>query len=229
MNFLIEFLIIDKGIPEQSILLLLLIPIVAMIISFWRQIIGLSSFGIYAPIVMTFAFYQLGLTSEGSNLIQGVKYGLALSLVVFLFATFAHEITKKFKLHYLPKMSIVLSIVALGVFFLLVFGALLGRKGFTGIDTLPLLLLITISEQMISIYTKKGKKTAYLLSFSTLAFSCLTYILISWESFQDFILRYPYVSILTILATFIIGQWKGFRIKEYFRFKSLLTPSGEHS
>jgi hypothetical protein len=228
MNPLIDFLINENGIPEQSILLLLLIPIVATIISIWRQVIGLSSFGIYAPIVMTFAFYQLGLTPNGSSLVQGIKYGLALSLVVFVSATIAHEITKKFKLHYLPKMSIILSIVAVGVFSLLTLGAYLNRHGFTGIDTLPLLLLITVSEQMISMYNKKGKKVAYLLSLSTLLFSCLTYIFISWGSLQNFLLKYPFVSILTLIATFLIGRWKGFRIKEYFRFKSLLTSSGEH-
>ncbi len=229
MNPLIDFLINQKGIPEQSILLLLLIPIVATIISIWRQVIGLSSFGIYAPIVMTFAFYQLGLTPSGSSLGQGMKYGLALTLMVFASATFAHEITKKIKLHYLPKMSIILSIVAIGIFSLLTLGAYFNRHGFTQIDTLPLLLLITVSEQMISMYNKKGRKTAYLLSFSTLLFSCLTYAFISWGSLQDFLLKYPFISLLTLIATFAIGRWKGFRIKEYFRFKTLLTPSGEHS
>lgn len=228
MNPLIEFLITEQGIPQSSILLMLLLPIVATIISAWRQIIGLKTFGIYAPIVMTFAFYSLGLTEEnGVNLIQGLKYGLALSLVVFVSASIAHEFTKRIRLHYLPKMSIVLSLVAVSVFATLVFAGYMNKGGFLSVDTYPLLLLITVSEQLISIYIKKGRKSAYVLSIGTILFSTLTFILISWKSFHAFLLTYPYVPLLTIILNFLIGTWKGFRIKEYFRFKSLLVENIE--
>jgi predicted Na+-dependent transporter len=108
MNPLIEFLIETKGIPETSIILLLTLPIIATIISFARQIVGIQTFGIYAPILITYAFYQLGLTPDGSDLQQGLKYGFALVITVFLTASITHDITKKIRLHYLPKMSILL-------------------------------------------------------------------------------------------------------------------------
>lgn len=225
MNPLVEFLIETKGIPETSIFLLLILPVIASIIAIWRQFIGLKTFGIYAPILITFAFYQLGLTNEGVNQIQGLKYGLALALTVFLTATLAHELTKKVRLLFLPKMSLVLSIVALATFGLLTIAAYFDRGGFIAVDTLPILLLITVSEQQISIYIKKGKKTAYLLTIGTLIISVLSYLLISWDFLKTLILRYPYISLLGILFNFIIGQWTGFRLKEYFRFKNILNKS----
>lgn len=226
MNPLIQFLIETKGIPETSIILLLMLPLVATIIAFWRQFIGLRTFGIYAPILITFAFYQLSITpNNNTNLLQGLKYGLALAVVVFITATFAHEVTKKIRLHYLPKMSILLSLVAIGVFGTLVLASYLNRGGFTSVDILPLLLMITVSEQMISIYIKKGKKAAYLLTIGTLFISSLTYVLISWSWLQDTMLTYPYISPLMLILNFIIGKWTGLRLKEYFRFKNILTQS----
>ncbi|MBU0976341.1 MAG: 7TM domain-containing protein [Patescibacteria group bacterium] len=225
MNPLIEFLIETKGIPETSIILLLMLPIVATIIAVWRQIIGLRTFGIYAPISIIFAFYQLGLEDSGMNLVRGLKYGLGLSLVVFFTASVAHEATRKIKLHYLPKMSIVLSSVALGVFGMLAIAAYLGNEGFVAVDTLPILLLITVSEQMISIYIKKGRKAAYILTLSTLFISVLSYLLITWNVIHQLILNYPYLALLGIILNLIIGKWTGFRLKEYFRFKSIMSQS----
>ena len=226
MNPLIEFLIEIKGIPETSIILLLMLPIVATIIAFWRQFIGLSTFGIYAPILITFAFYQLSLTpSNNTNLLQGLKYGLALAVVVFVTAALAHELTKKIRLHYLPKMSILLSLVAIGVFATLVAASYLNKGGFISVDILPLLLMITVSEQMISIYIKKGKKSAYILTIGTLFISTLAYVLISWDWLQKTMLAYPYISPLMLVLDLIIGKWSGLRLNEYFKFKSVITQS----
>ncbi len=225
MHPLIEYLIETSGISEASIVLLLMLPLVASIVAIWRQIIGLRTFGIYAPILITFAFYQLGTTPEGHNIIQGLKYGIALSIVVFVSASIAHELTKKIRLHYLPKMSIVLSIVAIGVFFMLVVASYLKKGGFISIDTLSILLMITVSEQMIGIYIKKGRKSAYLITIGTLLISILIYFLISWNKLQEAMLKYPYFSPLTLILNLIIGKWTGFRLKEYFRFKSILNQN----
>ena len=225
MNPLIEFLIETKGVPETSIILLLMLPLVATIIAFWRQIIGLRTFGIYAPILITFAFYNLGITPVGINLWQGLKYGLALALVVFLSASITHELTKKVRLHYLPKMSVLLSVVSLAVFAMLTVASYLNRGGFISVDILPLLLMITVSEQMISMYIKKGRKAAYILTLGTLFISSITYILISWSWLQELMLERPYISILALLVNLVIGKWTGFRLKEYFRFKSIVAQS----
>lgn len=225
MHPLIEFLIETKGISETSIILLLMLPIVATIIAFWRQIIGLRTFGIYAPILITFAFYQLGTTPYGMNVGQGLKYGIALAIVVFVSASIAHELTKKIRLHYLPKMSIVLSIVAIGVFCMLVLASYLNKGGFISIDTLSILLMITVSEQMISTYITKGRKLAYILTIGTLVISIFIYFLISWDKLQAVMLEYPYLSPLTLILNLIIGKWTGFRLKEYFRFKNILNQS----
>lgn len=225
MHPIIEFLIETKGIPQTSIILLLTLPIVATIISIWRQIIGLRTFGIYAPIMMTFAFYQFGIIGSDIYFLQGLKYGLALSVGVFFTASIAHEITKKIKLHYLPKMSLVLSTVAGGVLGLLILAAYLERDGFIAADTLAILLMITVSEQFISMYIKKGRKAASMLSLGTLIISTLMYLFIAWDTVHELLLKYPYLTLITIPINLYVGKWTGFRLKEYFRFKSILAQS----
>ncbi len=57
---------INQGVSEEAIILLLMLPIVATIIAFSRQVIGIKGFGIYTPLIISFAF-----------LATGLKYGLA--------------------------------------------------------------------------------------------------------------------------------------------------------
>jgi len=56
---------INQGVPKETLVFLLMLPIVAIVISFARQVIGIKGFGIYTPLIITFAF-----------LVTGLKYGL---------------------------------------------------------------------------------------------------------------------------------------------------------
>jgi hypothetical protein len=85
--------------------------------------------------------------------------------------------------------------------------------------------MIMVSEQLISTYIKKGKKTAYLLTIGTLFVSSISYTLLVWDRVRMLVLAYPWISLITIIINFIIGRWTGFRLKEYIRFKNLLTQS----
>ncbi len=222
MNPIIEFLIIEKNIPESSIVLLLTLPIIASIIAVWRHIIGLRAFGIYAPILITYAFYHLSLTPGGPDIFQGLKYGFALSITVFLSAMISHMITSKIRLHYLPKMSIIISSVAVSVFCILATAAYFNKGGFTSIDAIAILLLITVSEQFISFYIKKGKKTAFALTLSTLVISTFSYLLITWTFIKDLLFKYPLIPLATVIFNLILGKWTGIRITEYLKFRSIL-------
>ena len=40
----------DQGVPLETILLLLMLPIIATLIAFLRQVVGIKAFGIYTKI-----------------------------------------------------------------------------------------------------------------------------------------------------------------------------------
>ena len=46
---------IEQGVPEQTVLLLLMLPLIATLVAFFRQVIGIKAFGIYTPSIITFA------------------------------------------------------------------------------------------------------------------------------------------------------------------------------
>ena len=47
---------VSQGIPLETVVLLLMLPIIVTLIAFFRQVIGIKAFGIYTPAIVTFAF-----------------------------------------------------------------------------------------------------------------------------------------------------------------------------
>lgn len=226
MTELIKILLEEMDLSSSILILILTLPIVATIVSFARHVIGLKTYGVYAPIALTYAYYELGVigNSENSQVLQGIKYGLFLTLIVFVSSALVHLVTRQIRLHFVPKMSLVLIGVVISVFITMSLGAMFGKAGLININVLSLLLVILVAEQFINIYANKNGKTAVSLGVQTVLLALLSYLLISWDSFQNFILDYPiYILLATIIINFLIGKWKGLRLSEIYRFWDILT------
>ncbi|NTW34308.1 MAG: hypothetical protein HGB12_17095, partial [Bacteroidetes bacterium] len=53
---------INRGVPENTIVLLLLLPLVATLVSFLHYVVGVSGYGIFIPTMMAVAFLATGIT-----------------------------------------------------------------------------------------------------------------------------------------------------------------------
>ncbi len=211
MSFISQYLI-NQGMPEETLILLLMLPIVATIIAFARQVIGIKGFGIYTPLIISFAF-----------LATGLRYGLALFLIILLVGTVMRLVVKKFRLLYLPRMAIVLTAVAVVVIALFPLGAYFDRNGLIGASILAILIMTTLVEKFIVAQIERGARGAIILTTETLFLSVVSFFVISWTWFQGFVLAYPFWIILAaILADILLGKWTGLRLTEYFRFKEVI-------
>lgn len=232
MNEYLQFLIYEKSLSELIIYLVLTLPVVATIVSFARHVIGVQTLGIYSPIALTYAFFSLGIINGSvyADTVVGLKYGITLILVVFVSATIMHLITRMFRLHYIPKMAIVLTGVVVAILGIMSLSAHLDKSGFISVNVLALLLIILIAEQYINIYVNKNGKKAMRLGLMTVILGILSYLLISWDAFAKLILDQPILILLaTVVINLIIGRLTTLRLTEIFRFWDLLTqePSDE--
>lgn len=201
---------VEQGVPLVTVTLLLMFPIIATLIAFLRQVAGIKAFGIYTPSIIIFAF-----------LATGIKYGIALFVSVILVGMLVRILIKRFRILYLPRVAITLSIVAIAMLVLLALGGSFQRTGLAAVSIFPLLIMITLVEKFISTQIEKGDKTAFLLAVETLGIAILGYYLLKWSFLVDLIISYPWVILLTIPINIILGKWTGLRISEYFRFREV--------
>lgn len=210
MSDIVNF-IVSQNVDIDTVYLLLALPFVATLIAAFRQIIGIKSFGIYTPLVLTFAFWA-----------TGIKYGLAIFVIILLTGTAVRYFLKKVRLLYMPRMAIMLTIISIAILALLAVGGHLRRYGLSTTSILPILIMITLIEKFISAQIEKGFRTAAILSIETLAISIVVYYIIVWDMFRNFVLQYPYYVVVLLLFNLLLGRWTGLRLSEYLRFRKVI-------
>ncbi len=212
-NFISYFVsyMVDKGVALNTIYLILILPIIATVISFSRQIIGFNALGIYMPSILAVSF-----------LVTGLKYGIALFLMTLIVGTVARLVARKIRLSYLPRMAIVLSFVSFSIFIAFLAGAYLDKTGFLEISIFPILIMVLLTEKFISVQIERGSKSAVILVVETLFLSIICYWLASWQTMRTIVLGYPEFILLTIILNILIGKWAGLRLVEYYRFRKVI-------
>ena len=223
MNNFIEFAVL-QGVPIETVTLILMLPIVVTVIAFFRQVIGIKAFGIYTPALMTFAFFGIGIDAD--NFFKGMKYGISVFITVIAIGTITRIVLKQFRLLYLPRVAIVITIVSLSTLVILIMGGLLQRTGWASVSIFPILIMIALVEKFISTQIAKGARKAIILSIETLIISLVCYTIISWSELVSFVQKYPWIVFVTIAINLILGKWTGLRLIEYIRFKNVLKNVG---
>ena len=203
---------IREGVPFETVRLIFMLPIIATFIAFLRQVVGIKAFGIYTPLIVTFAFLAT----------NGLKYGIAIFVTIILVGMIMRFVLKPFRLLYLPRVAIMLSMVAFLILAMLVVGGSLKRTGLASVSIFPILIMITLVEKFIAVQIEKGDKTAILLALETLAISIMGYYIASWGALIRLLSVFPWVIVLTIPINIFLGKWTGLRIQEYFRFKDVI-------
>jgi len=210
-NPIINFFL-NEGVPFETVILILMLPIIATFIAFLRQVVGIKAFGIYTPLLITFAFLAT----------NGLKYGIVIFLAVILSGMLLRFILKPLRLLYLPRVAIMLSLVALIVLLMLTLGGNLRRTGLASVSIFPILIMITLVEKFVAVQIEKGNKTAIILALETLLISIVGFYLASWEALIRIIVAEPWLVLLTLPINFFLGKWTGLRLSEYLRFKEIL-------
>lgn len=201
---------ISRGVPVDTVVLLLIFPIVVTMIAFFRQIIGIKAFGIYTPSIVTFAF-----------LATKIKYGVAIFIVVIIVGMLMRYVLRTLRILYLPRVAITLSIVAFSILILLSIGGSMHRTGLAAVSIFPILIMITIVEKFVATQIEKGNKTALILAGETLVISVVGYFIASWSVLIEALINYPWIVLLTIPVNIALGKFDGLRLTEYIRFRNI--------
>ena len=202
---------LQEGVPSDTIILILMLPIIATFIAFLRQVVGIKAFGIYTPLIVTFAFLAT----------NGLKYGIAIFATVILVGMLMRFVLKPFRLLYLPRVAIMLTVVA---FVILCFGFWwrTQRTGLAAVSIFPILIMITIVEKFVAVQIEKGDRVAIFLAVETLLISIFGFFIASSGTLIRFVVMYPWIVFFTVPINIILGKWTGLRLSEYFRFKEIM-------
>lgn len=205
---------VGAGVPANTIVLLLLLPLVAAIIAAARHLVGLRGFGIFLPAALSVVFVAVA-----------PVIGIGLFLIIVTVSTLTRMLLRKLKikLQYLPRMALILWVVSLSVLAVLFAAPIIRHPGLTNVSIFPILVMALLAEDFIRVQLGKSIKTAVNLTTETLILALVSYFFLTLKVVQEFALLYPEWYLLGILVfDIIIGKYVGLRILEIWRFRKLI-------
>lgn len=202
---------------QELVEVLLLLPLTALVICVYRNVIGLTSFGTFTPALIGLAFRDM-------RSWPGVPIFVGLLLVGWGL----RRVLERLHLLQVPRISLMLSVIISLLVVLIVVANRLGWPATRFIALFPLIVLTGMIERFILMEEEEG---AY-ASLRTLAATMLIAGTISLIISQSFVPRWlmtaPESLGLIMAAQLLLGRYTGYRLTELYRFRALLKDETQH-
>jgi len=200
---------VNKGVSTNTLVLLLLLPLVATIVSFLHYVVGLSGYGIFMPTMIAVAF-----------LATGVFGGLLLFALILIVSLLSNLLLRKLKLHFWPARAIGLLLISIGTFLLMVLSSFVRWIDISQISIFPILFMILLAEEFTRTQLAKSEKEAKRLMIGTIVLAVVGAVTMNFTWIQNVALNYPdLLVVLVLVINLLVGNYTGIRWMEISRFK----------
>ncbi len=200
----------QSELTKEMLLALLLLPLGALLVSIFKIVVGLKTYGVFLPVLIALALLQTGLMA-----------GLALFNLMVMMVALLSKPLEHWRIQYTTKISVMLIVVI--VLTLGLVGLFLKIHLLSTATPLffPIIILTMISERFAQKTEEEGIAEALKLYGSTLVVTLVIYLVLSSRFIQDFILTFPEIILSMAGVNLMLGKWIGLRLTEYYRFRGL--------
>jgi hypothetical protein len=203
---------IDRGVSSNTVVLLLLLPLVATLVSFLHYVVGLSGYGIFVPTMMAVAF-----------LATGIWGGILLFALILVSSLMGGKVLGKLKIHFWPARAINLMCISIAVFGLMLLTSFINVVDISKISIFPILFMILLAEDFVRAQMTKSKKEARNLTIGTIVLAVSGAWIMRTALLQNLVLSYPgWVLLIVLVLNLMIGNYKGIRWTEIRRFRGAI-------
>ena len=211
-EFLSEFTLLSLPVNEQNIFrLLVMLPLGALLIVFFRTFIGISTFGTFMPILIAIAFRE-------TQLFWGVIM-FSLIIVIGLLIRFYLE---KLMLLLVPRLaSILVMVVIMMLVVSFVSNSLEGQR-IISIALFPMVIIAMTIERMSIVWEESGAHDAIMQGIGSLVVACLGYLLMTNEYLNYLFFVFPELIFVILAICLLMGRYTGYRLVELYRFREFL-------
>ncbi|MCB9025931.1 MAG: hypothetical protein H6625_06410 [Bdellovibrionaceae bacterium] len=195
---------------------LLLIPLGTLILSIARNLIGIITFGVFTPILLTLFFLETAFIASFIFLIS-----------VFIVGIILHFLLNKLYLLAVPRLSIMLTVVIIMYVGFALITAQLDQDSNTNysLNYFPIVIVSVFTERFMILLREEGVKNTIKTFLGTMLISTLCYAVFSIDILSLIIFNNPELLLITIGLNVFIGSYTGFRLNEFFRFKEILKKT----
>ena len=198
--------------------ILLLLPIAAFIICIFRNVIGLSSFGTFAPALIGLAFHDL-------HSLPGIFVFVTILLIGWLM----RRVLDYYHLLQVPRVATMLTLIMIVLITAVVADNVYGAATTRYISLFPMIILCGMVERFWTLETEDSTGASFRTLFQTMFMATIIALVLSSTKLVQHMLRFPETLGLIMAAQMLIGRYTGYRLMELLRFRDFLKqPPEQH-
>ena len=194
---------------------LLLLPVAALIVCVYRNLIGLGSFGTFAPALVGLAFRDLG----------GLP-GILVFVCIVLIGWLMRRALDRYNLLQVPRMAFLLSLVVVLLIGAIVAANFRDLPATKYVSLFPMVILTGMIERFWTLETEDGVASSFRTLLATLFIAATISLVLSLHAIVRHLFRYPETLGLIMAVQLLIGRYTGYRLLELVRFREFLKVSG---
>jgi hypothetical protein len=199
--------------------ILLLLPIAALVICIFRNVIGLSSFGTFAPALIGLAFHDL-------HSLPGILVFVTILLIGWLM----RRVLDRYHLLQVPRVATMLTLIMIVLIGAVVAANVYGAPTTRYISLFPMIILCGMVERFWTLETEDSTIASFRTLFQTMLIAMVIALVLSSTSLVQHMLRFPETLGLIMAAQLLIGRYTGYRLMELLRFRDFLKqPPEQHT
>lgn len=208
---------VRNGVPVNTVVLILLFPLIVAIVTAARHLIGVRGAGILTPALLSVAF-----------LATGIWAGIALFIIILLVTVVGKTLLGGLKLQYLPRVSLLLWVVSAFVF-LTLYGASIWNVGqLVTVGIFPILILMLLAETFIDLQAGRSGSEARALIFQTFVLAMISSFILGSELVQRAVLMTPEIIFFGVaIFDLFMGRYTGLRLSEYLMYRGIVKEDEE--
>jgi hypothetical protein len=198
---------------QSSMYIVLLLPIGAVCLSFFRNIIGFTTFGIFTPVLLTIFFIETNFT-----------FALTFFALVVFLGFFQRILLDKLYLLAVPRISILLTFVIIAyLLFILINNNVVDLSGTNSamLSYFPVVIITILIERFSIDFIEEGSWNTLKKLSATITISAVCYFVLTFDILKQLIFTNPELLLWTIALNLLIGNYKGYRLSEFIRFRDL--------
>jgi hypothetical protein len=200
---------------QQVARFLLLLPLAALIVAFFRTVIGVPTFGTFSAALLGLAFLSL----------KALPWALTIFVVVVLVGWLMRHRLENFHLLQVPRATALLTLIIGLLLVLLVVANRYGIVVSSYVALFPLIILTNLVERFWTVEAEDGAGASFKRLLGTLAVTVTISVCLAPEAVGGWMFRYPETLGAVLAGALLLGRYTGYRLSELFRFRDLVREA----
>jgi hypothetical protein len=199
------------GLPFTLLQSVLMLPIGALVVVLFRNVIGLPTFGTFLPALIAAGAGQ-----------TGALWGMVGVIIVIACVVAVRAVVHRLNLLHSPTLAILLAAVTTALLGTSLVAERLGLGHLARVTFFPIAVMAIASERFYLALTEQGAKKAGKELAGTLLVTLACFVVMHSLALQILLVGFPEVLLVVVAANVYLGRWVGVRLSEYLRFGPVL-------